>query len=270
MTIPYITPKQQEIPKLIYKLRFLNRLQIQKLLSHKDKRRVNSWLKDLSEKQYLERVAKDNTFEERTKLTIYRIGINGIRFLGIQDDCSSKIINKLYKDKDRSDNFINKCILLSDIYITLKTDVSYEIITGSDLISPEFPLHFLQDLSPDLVYRETKNRSNHTYNLLTVFETTLPRYSIRKKLRSYFDFYQSSQWENEIGKTFPIILFICTTKADLIYAKRYTKKLLEENQNPTDLHIQFATVDEVKEFVTAFRLSGQYEIQPLLKKYSYL
>ena len=52
MTIPYITPKQQEIPKLIYKFRFLNRIQIQTLLNHKDKRRINSWLKDLSEKEY--------------------------------------------------------------------------------------------------------------------------------------------------------------------------------------------------------------------------
>lgn len=251
MTIPYITPKQQEIPKLIYKFRFLNRLQIQKHLGHKDKRRVNSWLKDLCEKQYLEKVEKDNTFEQRTKLTIYRIGINGIRFLGIQEDCFSEIIKKLYKDKNRSDNFTNKCILLSDIYLTLKTGVSYEIITASDLTSPEFSFHFLQDLSPDLVYKETKktkSRSNDTYNLLTVFETTLPRYSIRKTLRNYFGFYQSSEWENKTGKTFPIVLFICPTKADLIYAKRYTKKLLEENQNPTDLHIQFATVDEVKEF----------------------
>jgi len=80
MTIPYITPKQQEIPKLIYKFRFLNRLQIQTLLNHENKRRINSWLKDLSKKEYLEKVPKDNTFEQRTKLTAYRIGINGIRF----------------------------------------------------------------------------------------------------------------------------------------------------------------------------------------------
>lgn len=251
MTIPYITPKQQEIPKLLYKFRFLNRLQIQKHLGHKDKRRINSWLKDLSEKEYLEKVAKDNTFEQRTKLTIYRIGINGIRFLGIQNDCSSEIIKKLYKDKNRSDNFINKCILLSDVYLTLKINVSFEIITSDDLISPEFHFHFLKDFSPDLVYKETKktkSKSKHIYNLLTVFETTLPRYSIRKSVRNYFDFYQSSEWEENTGKTFPIVLFICPTKTDLIYVKRYSKKLLEENQSPEDLRIRFSTVDEVKEF----------------------
>jgi hypothetical protein len=82
--------------------------------------------------------------------------------------------------------------------------------------------------------------------LLTVFETTLPRYSIRKTLRNYFVFYQSSEWENETRKTFPIILFICPTKSEHIYAKRYAKKLLQDYQNPTDLHVQFATASEVE------------------------
>ena len=70
MTIPYITPKQQEIPKLIYKFRFLNRIQIQTLLNHKDKRRINSWLKDLSEKEY-RKWHYSKTFGENTKHTIY-------------------------------------------------------------------------------------------------------------------------------------------------------------------------------------------------------
>src|SRR3989344_4422935 len=105
MIIPYITPKQQEIPKLIYTFRFLNRLQIQKLLNHKYHKRIIDWLNDLVEKEYLENVPKANNFEDRTKLTVYRIGINGIRFLKIQEKYAEEIIRKLYKDKDRSDNF---------------------------------------------------------------------------------------------------------------------------------------------------------------------
>jgi hypothetical protein len=257
MTIPYITPKQQEIPKLIYKFRFLNRLQIQTLLNHNYHKRIIDWLNDLVEKEYLENLPKDNTFEQKSKPTIYRIGINGIRFLGIQDDCSKEIIKKLYKDKNRSDDFIDQCILLADIYLSLikksvnNDEAIYEITMNSDLVNSNSYFHFLKELNPDLIYKETKkvkNRSSYTYNLLTVFETMLPRYSIRKILRNYFIFYQSSEWENETGKTFPILKFICPTKSDLIYAKRYTKKLLEDYQNPTDLHIQFAIAGEVKKF----------------------
>lgn len=253
MIIPYITPKQQEIPKLIYKFRFINRLQIQKLLNHKDKRRINSWLKDLVEKEYLEKVPKDNTFEERTKLTIYRIGINGIKFLNSQDGYSEEIIRRLYKDKDRSKTFILDCQFLADIYLELKAQnkdgVSYEVTTNSDLVNTDSLLHFLMDLNPSLVYKEVKKHKKKTtnqYYLLELFETTLPKHSVRKRIRTYLDFYHSNEWEDNISKTFPTIKFICPTKPDLIYVKRYTKKLLEENDNPEDLHIQFSTVDEVK------------------------
>lgn len=253
LTIPYIIPKQQEIPKLIYKFRFLNRLQIQKLLNHKDKRRINAWLKDLVEKEYLEKIPKDNTFEERTKLTVYRIGINGIRFLKTQDDCSGKIIRKLYKDKDRSDDFISYCQFLADIFLDLKTQsknsLSYEITMSSDFVNADSPLHFLIDLNPNLVYKEVKKYTKGTksrYFLVEAFEATLPGYSINKRIRTYFEFYYSNDWEDNVGKHFPIIKFICPTKPDLIYAKRYTKKLLEENQNPDNLHIKFTTMDEVK------------------------
>ena len=255
MIIPYITPKQQEIPKLIYKFRFLNRLQIQKLLNHKDKRRINAWLKDLVEKEYLEKVPKSNTFEERTKLTVYRIGINGIRFLKTQDDCDEKIIAKLYKDKNRSANFIDQCILLCDIYLDLenktidKDGVAYEVTMYSDYVNIDSPFHFLTDLNPSLIYKEVKKHKKGTkskYFLLEIFEATLPRHSIRKRIRVYLEFYYSNEWEDNMNKPFPMLRFICPTKADLIYAKRYTRKLLEENQNPEDLHVQFATVDDIE------------------------
>lgn len=257
MTIPYITPKQQEIPKLIYKFRFINRLQIQKLLHHKYHKRIIDWLNNLVEKKYLERVPKDNTFEERTKLTVYRIGINGIRFLKIQDDFAEEIIRRLYKDKDRSDNFINQCILLADIYLTLqnktidKDGVSYEITTQSDFVNVDSPFHFLIDLNPSLVYKEVKKYTRGTkseYFLLEMFETTLPGYSINRRIRTYLEFYSSNEWEDNIDKPFPTLKFICPTKTDLIKAKRYTKNLLEENQNPEDFKIQFAIVDDLKEF----------------------
>ncbi len=253
MTIPYITPKQHEIPKLIYKFRFLNRLHIQKLLNHKDKRRVNSWLKDLVEKQYLEKVPKANTFEERIKLTVYRIGINGIRFLKTQEDCYQEIIRKLYKDKDRSDYFISDCQLLADICLDLKAQnknsISYEVITNSDFINVNSLFHFLMDLNPSLIYKEMIKHKKKTTNkcyLLEIFETTLPHHSVRKRIRTYLEFYYSNDWEDNISKTFPTIKLICPTKSDLIYAKKYTKNLLEENDNPEDLCIQFVTTEEVK------------------------
>ena len=46
MKLPKLTPKQQNILVLLYQYRFLNRIQIQTLMGHKDYRRINAWLAD--------------------------------------------------------------------------------------------------------------------------------------------------------------------------------------------------------------------------------
>ena len=53
-TLPTLTTKQTEILKLLYTYRFLTRPQLQKLLNHKDKRRIISWLKDLRDNQFID------------------------------------------------------------------------------------------------------------------------------------------------------------------------------------------------------------------------
>lgn len=118
MTIPYITAKQREIIKLHYQYRFINTKQIQNFLEHKDKKTINIWLKDLREKHYLEwHYSKE--FGENTKPAIYHIGINGIRFLKTQDECSMTVIQRLYRDGKRKVPFIQSCILAADARLNL-------------------------------------------------------------------------------------------------------------------------------------------------------
>jgi hypothetical protein len=51
-----LTPKQKEILVFLYRFRFLNRHHIQQILNHKDHRRINTWLKYLSKKNFLGRI----------------------------------------------------------------------------------------------------------------------------------------------------------------------------------------------------------------------
>ena len=118
-----------------------------------------------------------------------------------------------------------------------------------DYIIKTSKFNFLEELKPNIIAIKSENKKHliKKHFLISSFERTLPNYSIRKRLKNYFEFYYSGEWENNVSKTFPVVLFICPTKAILIYAKRYTLKLLEENQDPDDLHIRFATVDDVKQ-----------------------
>jgi hypothetical protein len=70
MTLPTITTKQQEILKLLYRFRFVDRIQVQAFLHHKDKGRVSAWLKDLREKQYIGWIYSTD-FTEKAKPAIY-------------------------------------------------------------------------------------------------------------------------------------------------------------------------------------------------------
>ena len=256
-----ITKKQQEILTLLYKYRFLNRVQIQTFLNHKYHKRINDWLKDLNQKEYINRIYSTN-FGENTKPAIYYLGLNGIRFLKAQDDCSLEVIQKRYRDKDRSVSFIDQCILVGDMVLQLKEavlkskeegkyELSYQVSTATNIANPEYRFNFLTEIKVDLAIKKKskKNSSksvNTSYFLFMIISPTLPQYSIRKRIKDLIAFYFNSEWETTIDDNFPEIMIICPTLATMIYAKRLTRKLLEDEDNPEDLHIRFATVEKVK------------------------
>jgi hypothetical protein len=75
-----LTKKQQEILRLLYSFRFLNRIQVQAFLRHKDHKTINLWLRDLRAKGYVEWIHSTH-FAEKTKSAIYYLALNGVRYL---------------------------------------------------------------------------------------------------------------------------------------------------------------------------------------------
>ncbi len=252
MTLPKITPKQQEIITLHYHFRFLNTNQIQKFLKHKNKKTINTWLPDLVEKGYLKRIYDPYTFGKNTLPAVYYFGTNGIRWLKTQESLDPGAIRKLYKDGDRSETFKSNCQLLADICLDLKAQsingVVFDYATAQDYVSPKstyYSFGFLSELSPQLLFSRAKN-NNQSHYLLEILNASLPSYRIRKRIRTYLKFLTDYDWMENL-KTPPEILFVCQTKELLIRTKRYTKKLLVDEDND-DIHISFALEAEVRKF----------------------
>lgn len=247
MTLPKITNKQQEILKLNYQFRFLNRIQIQKFLNHKDKKTINLWLKDLTQKDYLKRIYDSKTFGKNIIPAIYYLSLNGISFLKTKEGFDKKLLQKIYQEKNRSETFISDCQLLADICLNLKAQningVSFDFKTVSDYISPDSPYRFLSELTAQLMFTKQK-KANKNYYLLEIFNTTLPKYRIKKRVRDYITFLSNNEWM-ELFKSAPRILFICQTKELLVSTKRLTKKLLID-EDLKDIHISFALETEVR------------------------
>jgi Replication-relaxation len=204
MNLPKLTTKQKEILKLLYRHRFLNRIQIQNLMGHKDYKTINLWLKDLREKEYVTWIYSTD-FAEKTKPAIYYIGINGVRFLKTLENSDGteylylpEEVPKRYRESSRSRTFIDRCLLLADCCIAMQqksagstNNVSYSYETEADYLDPDSDYHFLVESElahPQLVFlkEEQKTKGIITKNfLLEVFDATMPRYRIKKRLTNY-------------------------------------------------------------------------------------
>jgi hypothetical protein len=260
-TLPHITNKQQEILKLIYKHRFLNRIQIQAFLHHKDKGLSSKWLKDLKEKQYIEWIYSTD-FIEKTKPAIYYLSLNSIRLLRQLDEYPAEELRKRYAESSRQQTFIDRCLLLANCCINMETrntdgsGVAYTYATEADYVDPKNEYYFLNDsefIHPQLCYLKEQDAEDGfiaTNYLVEFFDPTTPRYMVKKKLKGYVDFLDSGDWEQETGDSeLPIVHIVCPSIAELAYAKRHTRKLLEDvgQEDNEDVCIRFATVQKIGE-----------------------
>lgn len=246
-------------------------------MHHKDKRRISAWLKDLREKHYLEWIYQtDHPVESKTP-AVYYLALNGIRYLREHEDYPAEELRKRYTESKRKQSFIDRCLLLADCCIDMdarttdETDIrTYSYVVESDYLDPDNAWNFLaksEYIHPHLYYLkevDTEDDLVLTHNLLEVIDPTLPRYSLRKKLKDYVQFLDSNEWEegarevdgNEDNgdNTLPIVMIACPTKATLIYAKRITRTGLAERYGedkddiPEDIQFRFTTVSQIKQY----------------------
>jgi hypothetical protein len=283
MNLPKLTKKQQEILRLLYGLRFLNRIQIQAFLGHKDPKTINMWLRDLRAKGYIEWIYSTH-FAEKTKPAIYYLKLNGVRYLRRLTMTSEdnevlpayppEELRKRYKEPTRSQTFIDRCILIADCAIALEREntenetkskkLHYYYQTEADYLLERSYYHFVLDselIQPHLIFCQDKLDKNgkkgatvESY-ILEVFDPTLPRYRIKKRLGNYVEFLddEGSEWQEQTNtEQLPIVLFVCPRMSDLIYAKRRTRGLIadiwewEDDDTERPL-MRFTTMEKLKQ-----------------------
>jgi hypothetical protein len=250
MTPTSITKKQSEILILLSTFRFLNRTQLQHLQNHKNSTRINPWLKDLTQKDYLGRIYS-TSFGENTKPAIYYLKLNGIQHLREKQIYPKEYLRKLYREDSRSTEFVAHSMRIADIFLDLQERNHHghdeDFLLYVALTAPELsasPLEFLSELNPDLVIVKNTGEEKK-YHLLTLLEPTLPTDSIRNRLKHIVKFYFAGTWEEQSDAPFPTILFVCPNKPFLITTKRLAKRVLEASQSPDDIHFRFALLENV-------------------------
>jgi hypothetical protein len=237
-----ITDKQKEIMDLVFRFRFVNRHQIQRLLNHKDPKRINAWLKDLVDKGFLGRIYSHKLLEN-TKPAIYYLNNNGIvwvrynkseEYTGEDLGLDIKYVKKFYQDKHASLTFINHCITLCEFYVQFK---EYERKDNKNRKKPKLEYYFetksemwitrqrelygkdfneVKPYIPDLYLEKFKDpegsRMESTTFFIEVFDPKVPRYAIKYKIQQFVKLKEDEkEWKNRytgMDGRFPTILLI--------------------------------------------------------------
>jgi len=237
------TPKQLNILLLLYRFRFLNRIQIQKLLNHKDPRRINTWLKDLTTRNIIGRKYSTKLLAN-TKPAIYHLATKSRAILLTQSDINEKLLKRVYREKTRSDKLINHCLLVADLYFLLdkqaqtnKTKLHF--YTKTDLVSH----YYLPYKRPDAYIAIESKRQTKRYFLEIIDEGT-PRFMIRSKINQYIEYFQANTWQNRTDHPNPTMLFVCPEELTKIFLNKYILQMQEEEPE-IDLEFFLTTQNQI-------------------------
>jgi len=232
------------------------------------------WLRDLRAKGYVEWIYSTH-FAEKTKPAVYYLALNGIRFLrtltvtneGGEEGFAfpSEELRKRYKEPGRSQTFIERSLLVADCCLALERLRSqashYYYQTEADYLQDNSYYHFLLEselIRPDIVFCKDRSggegKTLESY-VLEIFDPTLPRYRVKKRLDNYVKFLdeEGGEWRNQTEtEKLPIVLFVCPRMSDLIYTKRRTRGLVadawEWEEDDTERpQIKFTTVEKLKQ-----------------------
>lgn len=237
------TPKQLQLLLLLYRFRFLNRIHLQKFLNHKDPRRINTWLKDLTTRNVIGR-KYSNKLLANTRPAIYYLATKSRAILFTQPNINEKLLKRVYREKTRSDKLINHCLLLADIYFLLdiqsqtnKTKLHF--YTKTDLVSHRY----LPYKHPDAYIAIESKRQTKRYFLEIIDEGT-PRFMIRSKIDYYFEYFQANTWQNNTDHPNPTMLFVCPDELTKTFLNKYILQIQEEEPE-IDLNFYLTTQNQI-------------------------
>ncbi|MBT6400980.1 hypothetical protein HN803_06800 [candidate division WWE3 bacterium] len=239
------TPKQLNILLLLYRFRFLNRIQIQKFLNHKSPRRINTWLKDLTTRNIIGQKYSKKLLAN-TKPAIYHLSTKSRKILLKQPNINEKLLKRVYREKTRSDKLINHCLLIADFYFlikqqaqTKKNKTKLHFYTKTDLVTH----YYLPYKRPD-AYIAIKDKDTQRYFLEIIDEGT-PRFMIRSKINQYINYADNKNWEKNTNHPFPSILVICPNEDIYNFLLKHITQVLEEEVE-TEIDFYLTTKDIIK------------------------
>jgi len=257
-----ITKKQKTILIILFTFRFINSKQIQQLLNHKDHRRINSWLKDLAEKEYIERDFQP-VFGTLTKPAIYFLSVKGRDFIRKTYFVDDLYLARLREDRKRSKAFRIRCQIVVDCFLLLfPNQVTEYINVINTWLDQGFKLNkpkqiqfvtpaFYEDLDCTLTsllkpdaYGYLKNTKGITHIFFLILDAYIPKMMLRTKIQHIFTTLEEESWENDEIRSLQFYI-VCPNNVLIIYLKRMLPTLLESFSSNIEVGFNLATRNQL-------------------------
>jgi hypothetical protein len=210
------SPLQIELLKLLYKFRFTT---APLLAEHKHKNLVTitQSLKTLLDKKYIARNYSP-AYKLAGRGAEYYLTNEGIRYLRQNYKLSESVLHAMYKNKTIGQPFMQKCLLIYQLYIKLQKQYpgTYTILSRSELADAEgFP-----EPLPDLYFYN----DNNDY-MLDIFTDNL-FYLVKKRIDQLIKHFEGDDWPEP---TYPAILLVFPDSRVEAKAQTYIEKVKDDN-----------------------------------------
>ena len=225
---PKLKDRQLEILMLLYRFRFLNRIQIQQLLNHKNHTLIIHWLNELTEQKYIVSSFKK---ELGNIPTVYCLGTKARKVLIGKDGKKEKLLKRVYQEKKSSQDFKNHCMTVVDIYLSLTKLTESNNAKLTFYITVDLTgIKYLPLPHPDAFFSIKQKEITKRY-FLDIFNPGVSNKWIYKRIKQYFKYYEEEYWQDHNKNSFPEIIFVyydLKTKKEL---EKIIKRNLEEEPN---------------------------------------
>lgn len=242
--------KQLDILRYLFRFRFLTSHQLQHLTSDTSLRLTNYHLKTLQDLHYISK-HYTRTLGLGNQPAIYYLVSGSIKALEGIPGLEKSILKRIYREKIRSQQFIDHSLLVANYFIyllreSLKTGHTLHFYTKTDLQTHRYMPHPL----PDAYFSRVDSQGNTKRYFVEIVDEGAPRFTVRKRVAQYSDYLDEGTFEEVTSHPFPSVLFICPTLGLKIYLKKHLLRQAEETLLDT-ISIYVATREEA--------LSGKWE-----------
>lgn len=233
--------KLNEILYLLYRFRFLTRLQIQILLKHKNHKRILLWLNELTKKKYIRKQYNEHT---PSVPAVYSLGIASRKYLKDSSefkDISPHLLDRIWREDKVSKEFQKCCLFIADIYISLlslteKTKAILHFSAKTDLYGIK---HLIYPIPDAYIAIEEKKGVVKRYFLDILDKPE----KIYQRVGQYLNYHEDEIWQANTKKEFPGIILICQNERYFNQLYRHIQKKLEEEQG---IHFYLSTWERIQ------------------------